>query len=440
MIARKLGRFLLMVGVACALSESVQAQNVTRHPSLPPLAVPDGAGVNIHFTDAKAGEMKMLAEGGFRWVRMDFHWSDTEREKGKYDFSAFDRLMKTLDEHSIRTLFILDYGNPLYSEMQEHPSTPRTEEARQAMAKWATAVVTHFKGRGILWEMWNEPNHGGFWKPAPNVDEYIALAKAVGQAIRQAAPGECFIGPATSTIDLPYLEACFKGGLLELWDAVSVHPYRQSDPETASEDYRKLRLLIEKYKPAGKTIPILAGEWGYSTAWSGFTAERQGKYLPRQWMTNLMNDVPLSIWYDWHDDGSDPRESEHNFGTVEWEYFAERNPVYTPKPSYKAAQAFTRFFNGYRFNKRLSLSSSDDYLLLFDKSGVVKLAAWTTSKEPHEITIRASPGIFRVTNHLGEAQPDVTAGPDGLKLIISDAPLYLEPAAPNDVLRVATGR
>lgn len=43
-----------------------------------------------------------------------------------------------------------------------------------------------------------------------------------------------------------------------------------------------------------------------------------------------MNDVPLSIWYDWHDDGQDPKEKEHNFGTVTWDY--------QPKPAYLAAQ------------------------------------------------------------------------------------------------------
>jgi hypothetical protein len=36
---------------------------------------------------------------------------------------------------------------------------------------------------------------------------------------------------------------------------VSVHPYRSyhQPPETAAEDYRKLRRLIERYAPEGKT-------------------------------------------------------------------------------------------------------------------------------------------------------------------------------------------
>src|SRR3979409_768285 len=31
--------------------------------------IPQGLGVNIHFTDPQPGEVKMIADAGFRWVR-----------------------------------------------------------------------------------------------------------------------------------------------------------------------------------------------------------------------------------------------------------------------------------------------------------------------------------------------------------------------------------
>ena len=228
------------------------------HPSLPPPVIPDCLGVNIHFTDPKPGELEMLAAAGFKWVRMDFSWGGTERKKGEYDFSAYDRLAAALEQHGIRAVFILDYGNPLYDG--ELP--PTSEQARAAFGRWAVEGVRHFAGRGYLWEMWNEPN-GGFWKPKADVKQYAALARATGEALRDAGllgpKGEAFIGPATSTIDFPFLEVCFQAGLLEFWDAVSVHPYRQQAPETVAEEYRNLRLLIQKYAPQDKTVPIISG-------------------------------------------------------------------------------------------------------------------------------------------------------------------------------------
>ena len=179
---------------------------------LPSTTVPDGWGVNIHFTDPQPREMEMIAKAGFKWVRMDFFWQEIEKEKGVYDFSADDRLMASLKKNGIRPIFILDYGNDLYEK-----GSPRSPKAVAAFAAFAAASVTHFKGQGVVWEMWNEPNIF-FWKPSPNVNDYITLATAVGKSIRKAEPQEWYVGPATAGIDFAFLEACFKARLLDYWD------------------------------------------------------------------------------------------------------------------------------------------------------------------------------------------------------------------------------
>src|ERR1051326_3719291 len=84
----------------------------TRAENLP--TAEQSLGVNVHFIDPRPGEVKMIADAGFRWIRTDFKWELTERDRGQYDFASYDRLLKQLDEFGIRPLFILDYGNPLY--------------------------------------------------------------------------------------------------------------------------------------------------------------------------------------------------------------------------------------------------------------------------------------------------------------------------------------
>jgi hypothetical protein len=399
---------------------------------IPKLVVPDGAAVNIHFTDAQPGELEMLHAAGFKWIRMDFSWSAIEKQKGVYDFAAYERLLASLDKAGIHAMLILDYASPLYDNDQ----SPHTDEGRAAFAKWAAASVVHFKGRGVLWEMYNEPN--GFWRPKPSIDDYVKLALETGKAIRAAAPDEAYIGPGLSGFDTAWFEACFKAGLLEYWSAVTVHPYRQSAPESAADDYRHLRAMIERYAPKGKATPILSGEWGYSSVWAGMDPPAQGKMLARQWLTNISNDVPLSIWYDWHDDGLDPKEGEHHFGTVLHEYHTGREPVYDPKPAYLAAKNYTTQLNGFRFNKRLMIGSpAEDYLLLFDQGEAVRVVAWTTSATPHPVVIPASAGVFSVTSHVGEKLPPINADAKGLAIRLSDAPQYLAPEKPNDLLRLA---
>lgn len=428
-------RFLVALILAAGCLTLSADEIVTGKQPLPLYPViPDGLGYNIHFTDAKPGEMEMIAESGATIIRMDFGWNGTEREKGIYDFSPFERLTDSLEKHKMRPLYILDYSNRHYDE----GLSPYSEEGRKAFAHWAAAAAVHFKGRGILWEMYNEPNISQFWKPRANPDDYIKLALEVGKALQEAAPGELYIGPATSEMDFDFLEKCFKAGLLEYWDAVSVHPYRQTDPETVIEEYAKLRYMIDKYAPKGKQIPILSGEWGYSSAWRNYNDDRQGKMLPRQWMVNLACDVPVSIWYDWHDDGTDPKEPEHHFGTVNHEYHRDRAPVYDPKPAYIAAKTFTETFRGLRYNKRMMEVIAGDfggpgvdhdvYIFLFSNSdhSAVKFAIWTTAREAKAITIPWMPGKYEAISYLGEKLPVIVNG-DKLTLTVSDSPIYLTP-------------
>jgi hypothetical protein len=407
----------------------MQFTSASPHPSLPSDVVPDGLGVNIHFTDPAAGEMEMLAAGGFHWVRMDFSWGRTERERGKYDFSPYDRLLASLEAHKMRGLFILDYGNDLY----QADGAVTTVEAREAFARWAAAAVVHFRGHGILWEIWNEPNIG-FWKPKPDVGQYIALALATSEAIHKAAPEEAVIGPATSGVDLGFLEECFKAGLLERWAAVSVHPYRQSPPETAALDYLKLRRLINRHAPNGKTIPILSAEWGYSAAWKGYDADIQGRMLPRQWLSNLAQGVPLSIWYDWHDDGTDAKEAEHHFGTVAHAHHGDRDPAYDPKPAYLAARTLSSVLKGFRFAKRIAVGGADDYVMLFTKGDERVLAIWTIAVESHSLKIPCSAGRFELVRHTGERPAPVTVEADTLTITVDDAPQYLISGKANALL------
>jgi len=351
----------VLLGLLCAGSFSAPA----RPDALPPPVVPQCVGVNIHFTGAPARDLDGLQAGGFGWVRMDFAWSAIETVKGRYDFAAYDALLAGLTARHIRPLFILDYGNDLYQT-----GAPRSPEARAAFARFAAAAVTHYRGRPILWEIWNEPNIG-FWKPQPDAAEYGRLALETARAIKQADPNATVLAPGTSTIPLGFLETVFQTGLLRYIDAVSLHPYRGESPEGAAADFPAVRSLIQRYAPEGKPVPLISSEWGYTA--SDVTEEQQGQCLAREWLSNLAEGVRLSIWYDWHDDGLDPKEREHHFGTVHNDY--------SPKPAFLAAQRLTRALSGCRFVKRLPLASEADYLLLFSDGKSVKTASWTAGAD-----------------------------------------------------------
>ena len=255
-------------------------------------------------------------------------------------------------------------------------ASPRKPDSVAAFARWAAAAAEALSRTGAsLWEIWNEPNIS-FWKPKPEVRDYAALALATCQAVREADPQATILAPASSGFPWPFFETLFQSGVLEHLDAVSVHPYRNysQGPETAAADYRRLRALIERYAPPGKkALPIVSGEWGYATHTKGVSLDTQAAFIARQQLANLFHGVPLSIWYDWKNDGTNPEYNEDNFGTVTHDL--------QPKPAYRAVQTLTKQLSGYRIVRRLSTENSEAWVLLcVDAAGNQKLAAWTTEK------------------------------------------------------------
>ncbi|MBN2506635.1 MAG: cellulase family glycosylhydrolase [Verrucomicrobia bacterium] len=414
-------------------------------PSLPPPVLPQGVGVNIHFTRGHARDLDMIAAGGFKFIRMDFSWGGTERRRGAYDWSAYDELTANLDRRGLRAIYILDYSNGLYEETvvsrnpitgreQRDTASPAKPESVAAFARWAGAAAAHFKGRGILWEIWNEPNIG-FWKPKPDVGHYVALARATCRAVRAADPEALVLAPASSEFPWPFLEALLKSDVPASLDAISVHPYRgyHRGPETAGGDYRRLRGLIEQHAPPDRwNLPIVSGEWGYAThARGGVSPDVQAAFLARQQLANLYHGVPLSIWYDWKNDGLDPHEREHNFGTV--------TASLEPKPAYRAAQVLARELGGYRIARRLDTGDADEYaLLLVNAAGSQKLAAWSAG-QPRQVTLDLNaPDPSTVTAVSGQGDPvPLQAGNTPLALPLRAAPLYITFHRPLEALSAA---
>ena len=329
-------------------------------------------------------------------------------------------------------MLILDYSHHLYEPeaTSPHPisgkthrstASPQHPESVAAFARWAAASARHFHGRQVIWEIWNEPN-GNFWSPKPDAPQYTTLALAACKAMREAEPQATIIGPATSGFPWDFLETFLKSGVLEYLDGVSVHPYREQSrpPETAAGDYQRLRKLIDRYAPATRArIEILSGEWGYSSKEHGVPLEVQAAFAVRQQLANLLSGVPLSIWYDWKNDGPDPGENEHNFGTVLSDL--------KPKPAYIALKTMTRELAGCRLTRRIELPSPEDYGLLFAAaSGAQKIAAWTVSK-PHSVKLDAKfygqKNLADVTGDGGSFNARIESGE--LVLDLSSAPRYL---------------
>lgn len=330
-------------------------------------------GVNINIgAPLPAGELDMLEAAGCGLVRRDIYWHWVETSPGVYNFEFFNDLYAACEARNMRSLYILSYTNYLYGEdPATYPSSPAWQ---QAFVNYAVAVANNFKGKGLIYEIWNEPDNS----PNPGMADpatYTALAKLVYPAMKAVDPTCTIIGPAVSNISsntdggATWCQKCYESGLLDAVDAVSVHPYNGIQ---APEFF-----VLKSASYRGVTKPVVCSEWGVSAA--EVTAQTQADYLVRYNLVSLSQDVPFSIWYNWKNNGTDPSHQQQNFGLVTEDL--EKKPVY------EAMQRMTQSLRGAGFQQRLDIGNRNDWLLIFaTPSGHETLAYWTTG-EAHAFSI-----------------------------------------------------
>jgi len=382
-------------------------------------------GVNIHFIAPREMDLDMMKYAGINLIRMDFLWSEVEKEKGVYIFREYRRLVDALRKRGITALFILDYGNQYYDD----GVAPYSDVGREAFAKFALESFKEFKGEDIIWEVWNEPNLSQFWKPKPNPEDYVRLLKAVYSAAREVG-GVRLIAPGVSGFDFNFLEETFKLDMLNCIDAVSIHPYRSTNPETVNLDYAKLRELLALYGAPLK--PIVSSEWGYCTGGSygnRVSTATQAEYVVRMFLINIMNGVNVSVFYDWKDDGSNIHDSEQNFGLIA-DYEGLKSiygrPAYFIKPAYYAIYTLTSQLNGFQFRGRVETGSREDYILVFENGdGVKKYVCWTTERA-HKVRLSIHAKTLEMVKLFGLKSIHKSESGE-YELTLTSAPIFVLP-------------
>jgi len=386
----------------------------------PDVRIPDCLGVQGPSplgSSLNPAELDSLASAGFKLVRMDLQWEAIEKRKGMYDFvgSNYDRFTDEYTKRKIRILYIIDYGNRLYETTDK---SIRTEEGRKAFALFAQTAAKRYAGRGIIYEIWNEPNIF-FWDPQPSADDYVKLVEETAPRIRAADPTAMIICPASSGIPFDFMQELFRRGLLQWIDGVSVHPYRADPPETVIEEYSRLRLLIQQYAPRKKSLPILSTEWGYSLInWdrSRLTEDEQANRLVRMFLVNMLENVPISIWFDWKDWGTEDI-LEHHSGIM-------LPDGRHPKKAYYAVKTLSSLLRGARLRRRLNLGKKTDFVLEFSTANATILVCWSTD-ETHEVLLAMVIRARELYNIYGE-RIRAPAGKCGdAKVSISQSPIYL---------------
>jgi len=236
-------KFLIVLGVLAVCMLGINAGYAAN-------PVPEGHGVNIHFTGAPTKDLDLLQEMGFDMARTDLKWGRVEKNKGQYDWTEYDQLINGLLSRGIRPYLILDYNNTAYGASHELDGISNSTQI-QGYTNFAKAAVARYKGKGIIWEIWNEPNLGIFWRPGPSATDYMKLVKSAVPAMRAADPNAVIVAPGAAFIanTFDYIKECAKQGLFNYIAGLRVFPYKNNSPVNGDIQnlLRELRDILTQY-------------------------------------------------------------------------------------------------------------------------------------------------------------------------------------------------
>jgi len=390
--------------------------------------IPDNLGVQLKGPDMNAETLDRVQALGLKWVRRGCIWQGVEKEKGVYDFSGYEAFVKLCQERGLRVITPISFNNKLYGHVKDEP-------ARTAYAKYAAALASHFKGQGIHFEIWNEPNTKTFWgghgkkgNSEAYAIEYTNLVKATIPAMRAADPDCVILAGSVSnmwTESYKWMDFCFANGMLETgFDVWSVHPYGLKSPEDYIEAYAHMRGQMVKAggKPdirlmnSERGFPIGKAE-GHAGGDAAMAYEYQAWHLVRQYLIDMLEGAEATIWYEWSGK----------------EGFALHRPG-EPTPALNACRELIRQLRGYRLEKRIPTEQPRDFILRFtDGKGGVKLVAWTAPPAmqapdkitPHEVLIPVEAKGTHISHDLYGKESKLEAGDAGLPVVLTGAPRYI---------------
>jgi len=331
---------------------------------------PTPFSMQIHQTQGDTKTYKkvidLVKSAGISQVRDEMYWSNLEREKGKIVIPEnYKKNIAYSLSKGIETLLILDYGNDFYDK----GFAPASDEAIKAFTNYCKEVVTEFKGKIKYYEIWNEPNTDGFWRPQKDPKAYTRLLKASYKAIKEVNPDTYVLGVCTAGIDENFIKEVFDEGGYDYMDGLSLHPYCAPRSPEEAQSYEKIENIYTLMSHYGEPKNIWITEVGWPTNHpGGVSKEYQADMLSRTYILGqTLPFLKTTFWYWFGPDGPDREWSEDNFGIL--------NPDYSPKPAYIALKNLTNIFNGSVYRKKLDLDINI-YIREFKKGNDFIYALW----------------------------------------------------------------
>jgi hypothetical protein len=286
---------------------------------------------------------------GAKWPPVSFgalgkgagvNWAYVEPSRGVFNWYGLDRLMTSAEVHGADVFYALG-STPQWASSRPGEYCYRGYIGCAAPPakieywnEYVTAVVTRYKGRIRLYELWDEANASPSW--SGTYEELVELARNAYQIIKSIDPDAIVLTPATvggvayqprdspmSGVDEVWIERYLMSGGRLYADAANWHgylmrtaqaPYRmpedaQSQCHIDSWNYSQncsgsildqidtLREVLDRNGMKDKPIINSEGSWGNL---AGLDPSARAAWLARYYLLQAGRGIQRVYWYGWN--------------------------------------------------------------------------------------------------------------------------------------------
>ncbi|MFH1426038.1 MAG: cellulase family glycosylhydrolase [Candidatus Kerfeldbacteria bacterium] len=272
--------------------------------------------------------LRKAENAGVQWGREEFSWDVIEPADNSFSWAAYDSVVDAYEARGIRMVGLLSYSSSWASDLPGSSDSEFYPPDIKAWKDYVGRAAKRYAGRVDHWEIWNEPNHAGFWKGS--LSEYATLLEAASVAIKEENPNAKIVLGGLSGADSDFIDKLYDElDNPDIIDIVAIHPYREKSgnfnyaPEESLTGLNLLMTDLYNVKAAverndSNSTPIWLTELGWTTYKNGVTDKRQAAFLMRAYAIALsVPTVKKVFWYALNDTSSDTSYAEAHFGLLD---------------------------------------------------------------------------------------------------------------------------
>ncbi len=401
---------LLIISAICRLPVQCAPGTQAIYPLGEPVTADKFLGMLQH--DNPAFQIPSERSCGISWVRVALWWYEptrgAERAKGRWDWTDIDTKIRLARNNGMRVIGHLDTYPPWLLERSKAGASDA--ELLSAWSDYARRVAERYSSGPLkvdVFEIINEANNPFLdpyleifrvpkpWTADKHVALYTRLYRAAYKEIRKVNPKAIISCSGVCTTDINFLKKFFDGlHANEYPDAVSVHPYSHAlgtePPEEpvgnlnfdeyvtfVDQMYGIRRKIIDKYYGRNSKVPIIVGEFMYSTggtpAENIVSEDQQAIYCVRTVVQTLSTQMVkvfafATVWVDW------PMTQQ----SASKDFFSGfLNADHSPKPMYYAMHNMVEQLKGAVYVGRVKLMEGDLAYRFSRPDGRYVMVAWT---------------------------------------------------------------